>query len=1489
MVNHFGYCPSLRKKVDFAVSEIVDIPTSRGMKYQIKGNFEGRLCNTFCSATKAAELRTQIGSPKIYTVMEAEESQENLGQATQEESVPAIIGPSQKAYGQEGEAAEALPIAQTMPTPIISADDMSIQPIDDLSLPDATIQDMEITLDEPPTMDANFEIAEMQPEGDGSSIGNIAPMNPDAPLHAEDFDAEESQENLGQATQEESVPAIIGPSQEAYGQEGEAAQELPIAQTVPTPIISAVDMNVEPIDNLSSFNGGDILSQMESNLGERPPIMADFTIRPYELFGQGRSIGNIAPMNPDVPFASEEGCEHDYILGDIIDESDDGYVEAEMTCKICGDKDTQEMELYFDAESFSAQDIEEMAQIPPAVCFEEKIPPEVWFNTPLPSQMEYAETKNEGVLNCPQCGISKADLRGQGGYCGITDPEGEEYNESISCPYNKYFAPQHWIEEPQVISHITPDEIILKPTLQVEMDMPPINQLKAGITKKLIPTYIFNRVNDLLPESVIGEQTPDGMNYNLTYYAMDEDAVNQVIESKEAQVNDIMFGVETFEAPKSRLSKKQQETLDYIKESTMRTGRAYITGETYNMRVIRNLFDKKLIKFDREDNQYKYNWKKPSRVIENDGVYYVVPTSLGNEYTYRFPYGNYQYSSMKEFYDNQKPVFDGTTQTLDEVLDELFGAESFSAENKKPKLTVAQLRMLNHLRYQLRATDYPQDTAYIHIKGYGLHPRNQAKYLNVLLDKGLINIVSCGGCPVACQVNNWIAPPTPKNCHVRFNVMEAYSISLNPMADEYKYKPPSWAKKAESFEAESKKKSSKASKTAEKAILTGASTGATMEIADALLAAESFGAETFEDSCPICGEEIFDSMEYGMMGYNIAFCDNCDLDMHTCKGSCKCRDTEGKNTIPIGNVFCDCGFGQVHGSRTPCASCEPISEKIENHNTKMNAAETFEADDGWVKSTASERISGYPSFLRKKLFQFEKQFTMPPYPNTLKIDVDGYFTGISYEDADESYFNTPEFIDERKEFVEIYTDPKLQELLEKYTMNKVKNYYEEIEWVEGDGGISYCDDYFKEQMNDYMSDWSYFWMGESNIDRMGLIRPTFLPTHIKFVDETRGITIYEYNNKGKSIESYDAEGVHPCGCGFGPEGYEGDIESYPCDNYPDCAEGRRYQQLQEELRQMRRLADEKRQHRQTLIEIAKTTQSKGELEWADLELKKLNENRAESFEAPRGWGGRMSQKRRWNDNHVVWASDSKLVRQALKEQFPDYKFGVSIIDGQYIQVVVKSGDRPANLDLFREEVETAAMKPIEEAYEDLPEELGDKSVYVMFYDSDFNAESFNVEFDDWADQEMKSHGENVSFKKWAKEEGEKHGDVPITDWAEHEEESHDERYGAEEGGFYQLEVKHNMEDGWEHYGDYDNEEDATSDYYDIYLKHPEVQLLEVDSEGDSDLIYRQRNFDLDEETFESQSAQTKMKPPIKSIGILLGLGAIAAVAAPENLRKMFKR
>ena len=58
-------------------------------------------------------------------------------------------------------------------------------------------------------------------------------------------------------------------------------------------------------------------------------------------------------------------------------------------------------------------------------------------------------------------------------------------------------------------------------------------------------------------------------------------------------------------------------------------------------------------------------------------------------------------------------------------------------------------------------------------------------------------------------------------------------------------------------------------------------------------------------------------------------------------------------------------------------------------------------------------------------------------------------------------------------------------------------------------------------------------------------------------------------------------------------------------------------------------------------------------------------------------------------------------------------------------------------------------------------------------------QDFAVEFDDWAEQEMKTHGYNISFREWADEESQSHGDEELLDWAQHEEESHDARYDAE--------------------------------------------------------------------------------------------------------------
>ena len=81
---------------------------------------------------------------------------------------------------------------------------------------------------------------------------------------------------------------------------------------------------------------------------------------------------------------------------------------------------------------------------------------------------------------------------------------------------------------------------------------------------------------------------------------------------------------------------------------------------------------------------------------------------------------------------------------------------------------------------------------------------------------------------------------------------------------------------------------------------------------------------------------------------------------------------------------------------------------------------------------------------------------------------------------------------------------------------------------------------------------------------------------------------------------------------------------------------------------------------------------------------------------------------------------------------------------------------------------------------------GDLKCPRCFQRFEKGAESFNVEFNEWADQEMKSHGKNISFQDWSKDEGLKHGNSEITDWAQHEDESHDARYGAE-----------TYEDSWE--------------------------------------------------------------------------------------------
>lgn len=153
-----------------------------------------------------------------------------------------------------------------------------------------------------------------------------------------------------------------------------------------------------------------------------------------------------------------------------------------------------------------------------------------------------------------------------------------------------------------------------------------------------------------------------------------------------------------------------------------------------------------------------------------------------------------------------------------------------------------------------------------------------------------------------------------------------------------------------------------------------------------------------------------------------------------------------------------------------------------------------------------------------------------------------------------------------------------------------------------------------------------------------------------------------------------------------------------------------------------------------------------------------------------------------------------------------------------------------------------------------------------------NAESFGVEFNEWADQELMSHGKDISFKDWAEDEGLKHGDVPITDWAQHEEESHDERYEAESIGKFEVQIKNDPEDIWETIGKFESLEDAEKLYFDdkYYDKVNFMQIIEIGGEEDGeDFIHQYQSFFADER-YGAEDNTESIKSAIRKLEKALG-------------------
>lgn len=63
MVIYNGYCRPLKQKVDFEVEEVNSIETSRGIKWQIKGNYDTHKISVFAKESVARELNDKLQKP----------------------------------------------------------------------------------------------------------------------------------------------------------------------------------------------------------------------------------------------------------------------------------------------------------------------------------------------------------------------------------------------------------------------------------------------------------------------------------------------------------------------------------------------------------------------------------------------------------------------------------------------------------------------------------------------------------------------------------------------------------------------------------------------------------------------------------------------------------------------------------------------------------------------------------------------------------------------------------------------------------------------------------------------------------------------------------------------------------------------------------------------------------------------------------------------------------------------------------------------------------------------------------------------------------------------------------------------------------------------------------------------------------------------------------------------------------------------------------
>lgn len=296
-----------------------------------------------------------------------------------------------------------------------------------------------------------------------------------------------------------------------------------------------------------------------------------------------------------------------------------------------GDNSLDAMKYTGSAETYSAPP----PSPPPDICFREHIPPEIWMALSPHDKRKYMSTKDEDLLVCATCNVSKADLR----------IDEDANSECHSCSFSgDDFAPRWWIDSPPP----SPSSIIDK-----EEDM--ITFMGAS---QVIPQELYHNIMLYLPETVYAEETEDGLSYNLSYHQQSEPLVSALIETHGLKPTEaIIEAAEEFEAEPVTLQRGWAEDLTnygaesfipFDSEELMADGETMSVSEFYG-----NVFDFK----DSDDVYTTFN-----------GNVIVVPDEPGGNI---FNAEEDEYDDDDDYhydYDEEEEEDEDETITLSEFL-----------------------------------------------------------------------------------------------------------------------------------------------------------------------------------------------------------------------------------------------------------------------------------------------------------------------------------------------------------------------------------------------------------------------------------------------------------------------------------------------------------------------------------------------------------------------------------------------------------------------------------------------------------------------------------------------------------------------------------------------------------------------------------------------------------------------------------------------------